>query len=65
MDVIVGDKPCKDGVAYEKYAAIEFMPMGYPNSINQVWVHQRRPTRSDCWFEQMVHHAQYEFYQNR
>lgn len=35
MDVIVKDKPCKNGTKYEKYAAIEFMPMGYPNSINQ------------------------------
>ncbi|KAH3844661.1 galactose mutarotase-like [Dreissena polymorpha] len=33
MDVIVGDKPCKGGVVYQKYGAIEFMPMGYPNSI--------------------------------
>lgn len=36
MDIIVGDKPCKDGVVYHKYAAIEFMPMGYPNSINEM-----------------------------
>ncbi|KAL4237992.1 hypothetical protein ACF0H5_002703 [Mactra antiquata] len=35
MDVIMKDIPCKDGIVYQKYAAIEFMPMGYPNSINQ------------------------------
>merc|ERR1711894_276977 len=34
MDLIMKDTPCKEGVVYQKYAAIEFMPMGYPNSID-------------------------------
>ncbi|XP_053402352.1 galactose mutarotase-like [Mercenaria mercenaria] len=34
MKVLVGDKSCKDGVVYERYAALALMPMGYPNSVN-------------------------------
>ncbi|WAR18211.1 GALM-like protein, partial [Mya arenaria] len=33
MPQIVGDAPCKAGARYPRYAAIEFMPMGYPNSV--------------------------------
>ena len=36
MPLIVGDSPCKGGAKYVRYAAIEFMPMGYPNSIKMV-----------------------------
>ena len=36
MEELLGDLPCKDGVVYKKFGAIELMPMGYPNAVNQV-----------------------------
>ena len=36
MEQILGDQKCKDGVVYKQFGAIELMPMGYPNAINQV-----------------------------
>ena len=36
MEDLLGNQPCKDGVVYKKFGAIELMPMGYPNAVNQV-----------------------------
>ena len=36
MEELLGDQPCKDGVVYKKFGAIELMPMGYPDAVNHV-----------------------------